>query len=686
MQYSNNIKSSFWLKDDYLNIDVLNNKVQKDPIADIIRLASYRRAISNFVNLVTGKSIPVKFTKKGDSYTDGKSVVISSNLKEKDFDSAVGLALHEGSHILLSDFSLLRDLGIFFASKNSYLCDTTINLLMKKYDQTARGDLLVQILPQIKMILNIIEDRRIDNFIYKNSPGYRGYYHSLYEKYFHSRAIDKALKSTSHRKEDWESYLMRLVNITNTNRDLDSLNGLRKIFQLIDLKNISRLKTTKDALELSCKIFKIIEDNIPDPETTNKEKEESKGSCGEESENSSSEKNKENDSCESTSDGEDEGSDAGKSLGEFDLTDKQEEQLEKALDNQKGFLEGKIKKGQLTTSKAQRMEAFENAEADLKMTGKDVNPYERDNFKGFETLIINNFGWPLVGVGLSGLVRKKSKYTDENSPGCKKAKENIEKGLILGNMLGRKLQIRNEEKDTKYSRLSAGKIDRRLIAGLGYGAENVFNQITKEKYNAANVHLSVDASGSMNGDKWDKALVTTVAIAKAASMVGNINVQISFRSTTCSGGSRGGLSTPTILIAYDSRKDKISKIRDLFPYVYPGGLTPEGLCFEAISSKMLEKQNGLDSYFINFSDGQPYCNGGSNGAYYGGTAAARHTQNQVKKMRKKGLKVLSYFISSKDEMFGGDGSKFKTMYGEGSSYINVQNLGQLAKSLNEMFI
>ena len=44
------LKSSFWLQDDYLNIDVLNEKVKKDPTADLIRLASYRKAISNFVN------------------------------------------------------------------------------------------------------------------------------------------------------------------------------------------------------------------------------------------------------------------------------------------------------------------------------------------------------------------------------------------------------------------------------------------------------------------------------------------------------------------------------------------------------------------------------------------------------------------------------------------------------------
>ena len=57
-----------------------------------------------------------------------------------------------------------------------------------------------------------------------------------------------------------------------------------------------------------------------------------------------------------------------------------------------------------------------------------------------------------------------------------------------------------------------------------------------------------------------------------------------------------------------------------------------------------------------------------------------------KKMKAKEIKVLSYFINDQHDTFGGDGGNFKTMYGEGSSFINVENLGQLAKSLNQMFI
>ena len=103
--------SSFWLDDGWDNTSSIFDDEPVKKGVDLVALASYRRAISNFVSIVTGESdIKVTFNTHGDSYTDGKSVVISSKLDDKLFDSAVGLALHEGSHIKLSDFDFLRNL------------------------------------------------------------------------------------------------------------------------------------------------------------------------------------------------------------------------------------------------------------------------------------------------------------------------------------------------------------------------------------------------------------------------------------------------------------------------------------------------------------------------------------------------------------------------------------------------
>ena len=224
----NNVKqnSTFWDTnsndvdvDEFLGLDT-NVKKGKDLVA----LAGYKRAISNFVNIVTEDNIPVVFNSNDSSYTDGKKVVIGANLDDKKFDVAVGLALHEGSHIKLSNFDLLRNLEFEIPQE---IYEVAEKVGVDKHT----------VISTIKNILNYVEDRRIDNFVFKSSPGYKGYYHSMYKTYFHSNIIDKAIKSDEYTSNDWDSYLFRLLNLTNKNRMLDVLPDLDKIYDIVFVKN-----------------------------------------------------------------------------------------------------------------------------------------------------------------------------------------------------------------------------------------------------------------------------------------------------------------------------------------------------------------------------------------------------------------------------------------------------------------
>ena len=125
-------------------------------------------------------------------------------------------------------------------------------------------------------------------------------------------------------------------------------------------------------------------------------------------------------------------------------------------------------------------------------------------------------------------------------------------------MLGRKLQVRGEESQLKFSRQDSGRIDKRLIAELGFGNSNVFQQTFVDKFNKVSVHLSIDASGSMSGKKWNQAMTSAVAMIKAADMVGNIDVVVSIR-TTHSSSRNGNTDVPLIMVCYDSRKTSYKK-------------------------------------------------------------------------------------------------------------------------------
>jgi len=244
---------------------------------------------------------------------------------------------------------------------------------------------------------------------------------------------------------------------------------------------------------------------------------------------------------------------------------------------------------------------------------------------------------------------------------------------VLGKMLGKKLMLRAEQRDTKFNTLRSGKIDNRMLASCGYGNESIFEKIESFAYNPGMLHISIDNSGSMNST-LAQAMKTTMAIAKACSMIENMDVVVSFRSADHVGGGREYM--PVIGTIYDSRKDHLNKLVKIMPQVRACGTTPEGLCFAAVMKEIVKASKGKDAYFVNMCDGMPWFQN------YGGESALDHTRRQVVKMRKEGIKVISYFIGQK--RWGGE--EFQKMYGKDSQFINTNNLVSLAKTMNNKFL
>lgn len=638
-KFKNNT-SSFWL-DDEVGYDVLTGEAIK-PGKDYVKMAATKRAIANFVSIVTGQSIPVTYSSKDESYTDGKQVVISSNIKDKDFDPTVGLALHEGSHIKLTDFSVLKDL----INSHDKIPGTIMNSIKNKYFSGAEEDELWSthnyIRNSVKSLLNYVEDRRIDSYIYKTAPGYQGYYQAMYNKYFNAKIVDKGLQSSEMRNLDWDSYMFRIINLTNSNRDLNALPGLNKIWKLLDLRNVDRLKSTNDSLQLAYEIFEIVESNLPTPQEQEKKQKETE--AGKES-------------------------DKPKQGNEMPLS--QKGQLRKAAHKQRQFNDNDIQKKTMSKSDKKKVQAIQESGSEIKTVGAGIpKNYYTPKGNGVKCLVVKNVTDNLIETGMYDTVSKGYHWRSSSN------NEAVIAGIKLGTMLGRKLQIRNDSNSLTYNRLRKGRLDKRMIASLGYGNEQVFNQIFVDKFNPAIVHISIDASGSMSGDKWFQSQTSAIAIAKAASMVQNLDVVISYRSTE----QIGSENLPAIFIAYDSRKDKITKITKQFQYINCPGTTPEGLCFEAIEKLITDGNNGIDSYFINFSDGEPYFE--NKDINYYGLSAQQHTRKQVDSMASRGIKILSFFITGN---YSSDIENFKKMYGNTAENINVTKLTDLTRSLNKTF-
>ena len=698
-------KSSWWMDDwdDYSSPVYSTYSTKELATKNLYKLAAHRRAIANFVSIVTGQSIPVKFSTKGDSYTDGKVVTISANIAEpKEFDPAVGLALHEGSHIKLSNFDLLRDLDIAIhriVGAEEY----------KRLDEVSKTKGVTYFIGVVKDLLNYVEDRRIDNFIYKSAPGYRDYYRSMYDKYFNDPAIDKGMQSDEFAEETFEAYMFRLINLHSKFSRPNILKRMPEIARVIKLNEISRLRTTEDALKVAIEVYAILIEAI-DPLTQPQQNGQGQGQGGGEGENEAGEDDIDvqiddsgDDEGEGDSDGNtdmsgdgNEPAEDGKGMSgkitvkvgkngkptdkpaEGRLSQRQMDIIRKKIEKQKEFLRGNIKKSKVSQTESKQLQSIEEAGAEMKVVAQDYYG-NSGSFKGIECVVVKKMTRTLMEQESFPLTSKRYRSGDEDTLYDQYSKE-VAEGVRIGTLLGKKMQVRGESRETIFNRQLVGKMDKRMVSSLGYGNEHVFFTREIDSFKKANLHISVDASGSMGGDKWRKTMINVVALAKAVDMIPNLNIQISFRTTT------GEL--PYIVLAYDSRVDKFIKVKQLFGYLGASGTTPEGLCFEAIMKQMVGSNSDVDSYFLNISDGEPYFHG--KGMSYQGSGAAKHTRKMMKSIEGMGIKVMSYYVTDSnyevDEHSSSSAKIFKECYGPAASYINVTNVNEVARTMNRLFM
>ena len=690
----NNNYTNFWN-----DIQVNNGVVDEDfvkPKVDHIALAGYRRAIANFVNIVTNRSdIKVRYQQNGDSYTDGKTVTIGSKIDEKNFDHVVGLALHEGSHILLSDFNFLRQLAQ----------NTPHELVMVGEDL---GFTKGQVVGHLKNMLNYVEDRRIDYYVFTTSPGYKGYYHAMYDKYFHSPAITRALKNNTFGDDlTLDNYMNRIINFTNKESDLDALPDLRRIYKRI-FTSVKHLDDMNGAFNVACDCLTYVYNNLtPLPDNSDMEQV-GQGQGGQGQGGGQSKSDMLNEAAEKMARGDYHGYKeimdkisetdwtqqvkadlssqpiADKAEAGFaDLTPNQAKTLNNALKRQKEFMNGQQKKvGRLTKKDASVVNAMEESGVTQVQVGSDVQQTNwRSNSRDFtgntQVLFVKKITQQMIDDSVFPSLFQSSGYYGGRT------QDSVIAGKKLGTQLGKKLQVRSESRTLKNSRLDSGRIDKRLIAELGFGNSKVFQTTFVENYNDAIVHISVDASGSMGGDKWRNTMTAVVAICKAASMISGLDVVVSFRTTHHGSNGRGN-GQPMVAIGYDSRVDKFRKIENLWPNLYAGGTTPEGLCYEAIMKDFVAGTSNRDSYFLNFSDGMPMFGDGTFDYY--GDEALQHTKRQVKEIIKKGISVLSYFIGDSDYDRSRNMDDFKTMYGKDAEFVDVTKVSSLAKTMNNLFL
>lgn len=690
---------------------------------DMIKLASIRASISNFVRILTRQPIPVYFLDTDENFNiRGKAIYISAKITNlRQFERAVGLALHEASHTLLTNFDRVLQAWANIPHEIFSLSDKK-NIRRASMEKFIHG------------MWNVIEDRYVDNFIFNEAPGYRGYYVSLYDD-LNNDIVGEYLKSDYFRYPSLKSYDFRISNFTNEATDLLALPRLEEIAEVIDISNISRLETTDKRIECAFEVTKIVLDCIDEHEQKERqggrsirirgvglakptdffdfgddEEEEGKRETEDEkgsNEDGLSEDKDENIDISKQMIGEisdvvrgkmpsSENTNVTEKISDEPVANEVQKEIDKIIKEQKEFLTGNVKKEIVTEQQKLLLDLIEKHGITLVRIDLPITTTGNETSLKVDCIVVKKMTKELVLSGenvfpLSGAI----KFGEAIPEPPKEVFQAVQRGIKLGTKLGRKLQIRAESNPVKIIRKTHGKINRRQLHEAGFDAEDLFYKMKIEERPDANLHISVDASSSMVGEKWNKTMTAVTAICKATSMIDNIHVTVSFRTTQESKNHM----FPYIILAYDSKYDKFSKVRNLFPYLIPSGCTPEGLAFSAIMN-LFEgiTPDEEDRFLLNLSDGEPCfyleAKDTKSPILYSDELGIYHTKTQIDKIRRGGVEILSYFIESRvKSKISHNGEKpsklnenFKRMYGRNAKFIDVESVVDLAKTINSLFL
>ena len=612
--------------------------------SDKATILSIARACSK---TLLGRTVPINYSReKDESYTDGKTIVISSHIKEDSLDSTIGLVLHESSHIAITDFD-------------------TWNSTPKKLDDR---NIDKKFAPIAFNLLNWIEDRRIDNWAYNRAPGYVKYYEALYHRYFLPAERDAVIQEFKKRpiEPSLENYLFLIFNMLNDEVKMDELPKLDEINKLIDLDNVERFNNTVECQDVALDVLKIILENLPEG---NGEGDGNGGSSNGSGRGKLKPKLDEN----------------GEETGEFDASDLTDEELKdliKEIIDNHSKLSNNLPSGsesmvKMDENTAKRIEdIIQNSEiGDLLKQNSIANNSPKSNSETFqvkckqayeinstEVTVIDKINKAYITLGNGTFVATPDRY----------ALRGYSKGREKGKLLAKKLKLREEIRETRIIRQKRGKIDNRTIYTGGFTQDEMFYKSIISKYDNTNVHISVDASGSMSGTTWEETIMLLTTLAFGFLDIKNLRLQISFRTT---------LTGNEVYLFYDSAIDKSDKLY-LLPHVHPVGGTPEGICFKGMNNRVMLPLMNKNTLFINLSDGAP-----------GGNLAKEMTKESIKLYESLGMQILSFLIEDSNSFYynlnGGSSSwnTFVYMYGaKNSRKISSEDINKIAFELNKKLL
>lgn len=615
--------SSYWLPD---NTDIFKSK--KD--LNINDYAHYLDSISTFVRILTGRSdIKIKYntTDGAMEYSHGYNnnvddvvydhIVISADLNTpQKFDITVGLTLHEAAHVVLTNTNLFnRYIKYIKLHGDAEIFDGVIPTKKDIYHFTT--------------IFNLIEDLRVYNYILNECPGYIGYHHAMMNKYFDDEKTTTLINNEIIElpQQTWDMYLFNITNIQNPLivKVLDRLPNLSKIYQLLLPNNINQLESSKCTINVTKKIFKLINDVVQ------------------------------------------------KEYDEQQSRDIIPITIKTINEKQQDFINGKIYKAAISRKLDTAINDIVQQNAETRTS--QVSLIDAD---GNERLL------NIPCVVMKGISHLHTNSLDVQH--CLNQYRNaIDEGITHAYAFASRLKAYCDKTPLTTYRVRNGKLSNRLLYSCEYN-DNIFQYDTQINIPNQYIHISLDGSYSMNGYPWANTIKYAITIAKACEYISNIHVVISVRCTLETQPCMWIIYDST-KDNIDSLLTDIASIVPASNT--PEGLCFNVILDDIITgannkkSLFINFSDGMPYMPIQTSQKRNEVQ-----FYYEGNIAITHTATMINKLKNNNIDILSYYIMPNDKSSANIDNDalyaFKQMYGNNACRINAGDITMLINTLNNI--
>lgn len=394
---------------------------------------------------------------------------LSTNQKT---DILIGLSIHEASHVNNSDLSVEKDL------RSTYNKEQILHLAMN--------------------IWNIIEDERIEMITGEDRPGYADFLGETKKYYFDKKVKERPQVENSPETEQkvavFINDLIKLIRFPAALSDEDIINDYELLAKAKDILTPFPA-SSNDVIRTTVKIIDLIRDIIEE-EMKKQQEQNNQTNSSQQGQNQSSQGQSPS-SQTNDKQNQHEGSSSENS------EEQKQSQSTRKQDN-------KTKSSSNNPSK----EAVDNLLSqvlDSKAVKKEISKMDSLQTKENAQQLSDNGSYHIAN-GLEAPDNLKEVKVYSNTLDKERYfifKKQIQKHIPA---LKKAMRLQTIDKEYNIEGQQTGKINSHKLSHVAAGNYNIFTRIGEERYDASNVCLLIDESGSMDGKKNNAAILTAVLI------------------------------------------------------------------------------------------------------------------------------------------------------------------------------